>query len=259
MLVLSRGNNDKIVFPTLGISVEILRIAGKKVRLGIAAPKEIPVHRHEIAKKTQEAPCHDAPAREQPRLSHSVRNRLHTASLALHVLGRKLELEETTDAEAVIFRILNELKAIEGELEGDVTDFRPSRPTSRYRALIVEDDDNERELLTGFLEMSGFEVDTAIDGMQAMVQLTKRERPDVVLLDMKMPRLDGSKTISAIRCNPAYRGLRVFAVSGSDRDEMNVALGDKGVNRWFAKPLDPRMLVEAIREELSRERAAATA
>src|SRR3954469_18101785 len=51
MLVLSRGRNDKVVFPTLGISVEILRVAGNKVRLGIDAPHEIPVHRHEVSQR----------------------------------------------------------------------------------------------------------------------------------------------------------------------------------------------------------------
>ena len=51
MLVLSRGRNDKVVFPTLGISVEILRVAGNKVRLGIDAPHEIPVHRHEVSER----------------------------------------------------------------------------------------------------------------------------------------------------------------------------------------------------------------
>ena len=53
MLVLSRGHNDKVIFPTLGISVEILRVAGNKVRLGIEAPEEIPVHRHEVCERIQ--------------------------------------------------------------------------------------------------------------------------------------------------------------------------------------------------------------
>ena len=49
MLVLSRNSHQKIVFPTLGISVEILQITGNKVRLGIDAPEDIPVHRKEVA------------------------------------------------------------------------------------------------------------------------------------------------------------------------------------------------------------------
>ena len=50
MLVLSRGLNEKVVFPTLGITVDILRLAGSKVRLGIDAPREIPVMREELRK-----------------------------------------------------------------------------------------------------------------------------------------------------------------------------------------------------------------
>ena len=48
MLVLSRGARQKIVFPTLGITVEILQIAGKRVRVGIDAPTDVPVHRNEV-------------------------------------------------------------------------------------------------------------------------------------------------------------------------------------------------------------------
>jgi carbon storage regulator CsrA len=252
MLVLSRGNNDKVVFPTLGISVEILRIAGSKVRLGIDAPKEIPVHRHEIAAAACdfEDPSHSNQTSEK-KLTHSIRNRLHTASLGLHVLRRKLELDAEADAEGDIFKIFNELNALEAELTGTQANRQSPEHTGPYRALIVEDDDNERELLSGFLSMSGFEVDTAVDGLQAMVHLTKQVRPDVVLLDMKMPRFDGSKTISAIRCNPDYEGLKVFAVSGTASSEMDVSIGKNGVDRWFSKPLDPRLLVSAIHEELS--------
>jgi carbon storage regulator CsrA len=51
MLVLSRTRAQKIVFPTLGISVEILQIAGKRVHIGIDAPADIAVHRHEVAER----------------------------------------------------------------------------------------------------------------------------------------------------------------------------------------------------------------
>jgi carbon storage regulator len=51
MLVLSRNSHEKIVFPTLGVSVEILQVKGNKVRIGIDAPAGIPVHRSEVAER----------------------------------------------------------------------------------------------------------------------------------------------------------------------------------------------------------------
>lgn len=254
MLVVSRGNNDKIVFPSLGISVEILCIAGKKVRLGIDAPRDIPVHRHEVAagaRQFNESAV--VPKRFDAKLGHSIRNRLHTASLGLHVLHRKLERDEASEAEADLLSIFHQLKAIEQELGGRPADIVACNSASGFHALVVEDDANERELLSGYLKMSGFRVDTAIDGLQAMVQLNKQQRPDVVLLDMKMPRFDGNKTISAIRRNPDYRGMKVFAVSGTDSSEAQVSIGEHGVDRWFSKPLDPRCLVGAIHDELRGE------
>ncbi len=60
MLVLSRGQTDKIVFPNLDITIEVLRIEGNRVRVGINAPKDISVLRHEIAQKQARA---EGPAR----------------------------------------------------------------------------------------------------------------------------------------------------------------------------------------------------
>ena len=115
MLVLSRGRNDKVVFPTLGITIEILRIDGNKVRLGVDAPQQVPTLRDELVGRR--AGRSDA-ERQQPReLSHSLRNRLHTAELGLHLLKLKLEADDAEDAGSTIFTILNELKAVEQELE----------------------------------------------------------------------------------------------------------------------------------------------
>ncbi len=254
MLVLSRGRNDKVVFPTLGITIEILRIDGNKIRLGVDAPTEVPILRHELVAEGRS----DYSKNEARELSHAMRNRLHTAELGLHLLKLKLEADEAEDAGSTIFTILNELKALEKELEP-----RPEAPAAAApaaaadeagracRALIVEDNENESELLAGYLRMRGVEVDTASDGLQAMVHLAKHERPDVVLLDMRMPRCDGRKTVSAIRRNPEYRGLKIIAVSGTDERKAEVKIGPEGVNRWFCKPVNPGKLVDAIREELS--------
>jgi carbon storage regulator CsrA len=270
MLVLSRGRNDKVVFPTLGISVEILRVAGNKVRLGIEAPPEIPVHRHEVSQRIAAGEGNvviKLPTSKDSaaaRMNHAIRNRLNAAALGLHLLHRKLESDDRSGAEATVFNIFNELKAIENELErpaakkaatmASEAQFKELEPA--HRALVVEDDDNERELLAGCLRVSGFEVDTAADGLQAMVRLTEKA-PDVVLLDIRMPRFDGCKTISAIRSNPDYRGMKLFAVSGTKPEEMNISVGPNGVDRWFHKPINPTALLNALRDDLHAEPAMA--
>jgi len=260
MLVLSRGQNDMVVFPTLGIRVEILRLSGKKVRLGIEAPREIPVHRHEVYECIQAdgaGPEEDRHVLKLPlvkksdwsRLDHETRNRLNAAALGLHLLHRNIEAGDLSDVESTIFKIFNELKGIEALLEGPCSPPATSDADIHHRALVVEDNDNERELLAGYLRVSGFDVDTASDGLQAMMRLTEKPH-DVVLLDMRMPRFDGRKTIDAIRNNPDYRGMKLFAVSGTTPEDMNVILGPKGVDRWFSKPLNPKNLMDALHDEL---------
>jgi carbon storage regulator CsrA len=257
MLVLSRGRNDKVVFPTLGITVEILRIFGNKVRLGIEAPQDVAVLRNELvgSDRTHAQTANDRSAGDCG--THSVRNRLQKATLGLRLLQRMLEAGQADDTEPAIFRIFNELKSLEEELCG--TGLSPARTTSEKgrRALIVEDDVNESELLAGYLRLSGFEVRTAVDGLQAMVHLSASDRPDVVLLDMKMPRFDGRQTVSAIRQNSDYQALKIFAVTGTDQSEADVTVGPEGVDRWFRKPVDPELLVDAIHRELVAEITAA--
>lgn len=247
MLVLTRGRNDQVVFPSLGVTVEILRISCSKVRLGIEAPPDVAVVRSEIL------PANDRLAAPSSRLTHAVRNRLQRALLGLRYLQRTLDVGHANDAEGTIFKVLNELKALETELGGADAPSPARWAPKGPKALIVEDDANESHLLAGYLRLSGFDVDTAEDGLQAMVRLSGPERPDVVLLDMRMPRFDGPQTISAIRRHPDYRGLKIFAVSGSDPKNTEVPVGPEGVDRWFQKPVDPENLVSFIRHDLADE------
>lgn len=241
MLVLSRRENDKIVFPHLGITVEVLRIAGRSVRLGVRAPESVRVLRHELAKEADLT----LPA-ELPLSNHRLRNRLNSAGIGLALVRKQLELGRSAEADATLERVLAEFQSLEAEL----STTSPAAPQGERRALLVEDDANERELLAGFLQLSGFQVDRVADGCDALDYLAEHQPPDVVLLDMQMSRCDGPMTIHRIRENPAYAGLRVFAVSGRVPDEVGVSVGPTGVDRWFRKPLNPQSLVREINRDL---------
>jgi CheY-like chemotaxis protein len=141
--------------------------------------------------------------------------------------------------------------AVQPELSARPADpVTASASAAQPTALVVEDNANESALLAFVLRQNGFRVATASDGCHALDYLATHKRPDVVLLDMRMPRCDGPTTISAIRSNPQLSGLRVVAVSGSRSSEIGVSTGPQGVDRWFCKPVDPRRLVHELKHDL---------
>ncbi len=171
--------------------------------------------------------------------------------MALHLLQRQLDAGQTDAAESTLQHALRELDTLNASMDASTPDTSDPRPT--LRALLVEDDANESELLAAYLQMSGFEVDRAMDGLQAMIYLSRHRSPDIVLLDMMMPRMDGPKTISKIRSDPAYREMKIFAVSGTPQSECGVSTGPDGVDAWFPKPLNPKSLVDKIQRDLGIE------
>lgn len=252
MLVLSRAPSEKILFPNLGITLEILRIRGNRVRVGVQAPPHVAVLRHELADEPGLAPPEaltDPPANE-PQLSHRQRNRLHTAQLALRLLQRQLEAGLAVDAERTLQKAIGEFDALDLELSSGRDQSQPTGTKRLRRALLVEDNANESELLSGYLRISGFEVDTAPDGREALEYLSRNRRPDLVLLDMHMPQLDGPGTITSIRNNSDLRGMKIFAVTGRSQLEAGVPIGPDGVDRWFRKPVNPEALVAEMKHDL---------
>ncbi len=246
MLVLSRRPSEKVVFPSLGITVEILRVSGKAVSVGIDAPRDVRILRDELPDLDPVESAVD----HQREVRHALRNRLHAANLALHLARRQLQVGHAADAESTLEEALGELGKLDHMVRQGGENSSACANADRRRALLVEDDVNECELLAGYLRMSGYVVDTVCNGEEALRFLAEQPQPDVVLLDMRMPVLDGPATVSSIRRCPELKGLRLFAVSGTPRDELAVGLGPGGVNRWFSKPLDPAKLVEAMNRDL---------
>ncbi len=235
MLVLTRRPNERVVFPSLGITIHILKSTKGAVRVGIEAPLKVPVLREELFSESGEA------ARK---IDHGLANALSKATLAVHLAQKQIDAGRTADAEAT-------LKIAIASLE-DIEESRryTTRASRRLRALIVEDDANERALLAGLLSMNGCECNQASDGEDALTYLEAGGQADVVLLDMAMPRCDGPATLRRIRADERYRGLKVFSVSSTSPRELGIAEGPEGFDAWFPKPLNPRRLWDAMQEGL---------
>jgi carbon storage regulator CsrA len=253
MLVLSRRPNEKILFPSISTAVHVLSIKGGAVRLGIEAPPEVTILRNELQARSAEWSATTRlaePAESRlSRLRHLLRNRLSVTTVGLGLLRRQAQAGLSEEMERTIAKIEEEMHLLRQRLESEAAE--PPKPAPKMRkALLVEDEENERELLAAYLRLAGFAVDTAGDGCDALDRLRAGEQPDVVLLDMGLPRCDGATTARAIRRDPACAGLKIFAVSGHSPNEYDLERGPRGIDRWFDKPLDPAVLLRELTQEL---------
>jgi CheY-like chemotaxis protein len=114
------------------------------------------------------------------------------------------------------------------------------------RVLVVEDDDVIRQLITVNLELEGFDVLTAVDGQEALDRIAEIA-PDVVTLDVMMPRLDGWETATRLRENPDTAHIRVVLLSARAQDADLRHVERIGVDAYLTKPFDPDELVTIIR------------
>jgi DNA-binding response OmpR family regulator len=122
----------------------------------------------------------------------------------------------------------------------------------RQRILVVEDAEDVRELLHRVLERAGFDVATAVDGHDALRQF-HRMRPDVVILDVGLPNLDGWQVLERIRIMSDTPVLMLMAL-GTERDKIRGL--DGGADGYLVKPFGRAELVARVRA-LSRRRRAA--
>ncbi|NYV74265.1 response regulator [Streptomyces sp. UH6] len=124
------------------------------------------------------------------------------------------------------------------------------------RILVVDDSEVIRQLIRVNLELEGFEVVTAADGAECL-EVIHQVRPDVVTLDVVMPRLDGLGTAARLRSDPGTRDLPLAIVSACSRPEVEAGL-DVGVDAFVAKPFEPAELVGVVRGLMERARRASS-
>lgn len=112
--------------------------------------------------------------------------------------------------------------------------------------LVVDDDDVIRQLITVNLELEGFEVIPAVDGQDALDKV-KAAQPDVVTLDVMMPRVDGWEAAARLREDPDTAHIKVILLSARAQ-ESDIQRGERiGVDAYLTKPFDPDELIDVVR------------
>jgi len=114
------------------------------------------------------------------------------------------------------------------------------------RVLVVDDSDVIRSLIVLNLELDGFDVIEARDGAECL-EVVGMVRPDLITLDVAMPRLDGFTTAARLRADPATAGIAIVMVTARTQGSDLARGAEIGVDAFVTKPFDPDHLTQTVR------------
>lgn len=118
------------------------------------------------------------------------------------------------------------------------------------RILIVDDSENQRDMCRLYLESMGFRVSCAEDGMQGL-HAARAIRPDLIMLDLRMPVMDGYRVLDHLRGDRELADIPVIVVTGESGADAQVKAMRLGAADFLKKPFSLRDLVNRIREQLT--------
>lgn len=164
------------------------------------------------------------------------------------------ELLERQPNNVVLSGQLNSIaiRAEEMERQNEINESKPKGKT----ILVVDDSATVRKLLSSKLEKSGHNVICAIDGVDGLTKISER-MPDMVFLDINMPRKDGYDVCKEIRSNPVAKHLPVVMISGKDGFFDKVRGKMAGASGYVTKPFGPDALMKALETHLTAEETVA--
>ncbi len=120
-----------------------------------------------------------------------------------------------------------------------------------YKILVVDDEPTIVRLMEFILARQGHEMIVAVNGEEALEKI-KTHQPDLVLLDIMMPRIDGYEVAQRVRADPQTASLPIIMLSAKAQDE-DIRRGvEVGVDEYVTKPFTPDHLVHVVTEYLSR-------
>jgi chemosensory pili system protein ChpA (sensor histidine kinase/response regulator) len=136
---------------------------------------------------------------------------------------------------------------------------QPARARDNLRVLVVDDSPSVRRVLTMLLTGAGWQTTAAKDGLEALELLHRGgDRPDVVLTDVEMPRMDGYELLATVRREPELAHLPVAVLTSRSADKHRRKALDLGASAYVVKPYQDRNLLDILRQLARSGRPAAT-
>ncbi len=118
------------------------------------------------------------------------------------------------------------------------------------RILVVEDTEDNRQIIRDLLTSAGYEMIEAVDGEEG-VAMAAQHRPDLILMDIQLPVLDGYEATRRIKAQPELKHIPVIAVTSYALSGDEAKTKAAGCDGYVAKPFSPRQLLAKVREFLS--------
>jgi two-component system, OmpR family, alkaline phosphatase synthesis response regulator PhoP len=116
----------------------------------------------------------------------------------------------------------------------------------RRRILVVEDDPDQLELIRLSLKTAGFAIGTAANGIEALLK-TRSVTPDLIVLDLMLPGLNGFDICETLRMDPSTAGVPIIMLTGLSGQFNRIAGMESGASDYLLKPFDPQELVAKVR------------
>ena len=117
------------------------------------------------------------------------------------------------------------------------------------RILVIEDTEDNRQIIRDLLSSVGYELIEAVDGA-AGVALAQKEHPDLILMDIQLPEIDGYEATRRIRAIPELKKVPIIAVTSYALSGDEAKTREAGCDGYVAKPFSPRQLLAKVRELL---------
>ena len=123
-------------------------------------------------------------------------------------------------------------------------------PASNRTIMVVDDEIEMVKVVRGMLKEKGFNVTCAYDGLQVFYVL-KQQKPDLIILDILMPQMDGLEVLTRLKCNPATASIPVILLTEKGEPEDLIKGYERGAEYYIPKPFTKNQLLDGVNSILS--------